>query len=203
MAEILVIAAHPHLAQSRVTARLLRAAQDLGPQVVVHDLYARYPDLWIDREAEQAALGRADLLVWLHPIHWYGMTPLLKLWADEVLSFGWAYGPGGRALRGKDLWLVASTGGPEASYRPDGYNRRPFDAFLPAYEQTAALCGLRWWPPLVLFGAHRADEAALQAHTAAFVEALQNYPRRPECALPADAEVPADARPADPEARGS
>jgi glutathione-regulated potassium-efflux system ancillary protein KefF len=33
----------------------------------------------------------------------------------------------------------ASTGGPEDSYRPDGYNRYFFDAFLPPYEQTAAL----------------------------------------------------------------
>jgi len=195
MAEILVVAAHPQLAQSRVTARLIAAAQALAPRVVVHDLYARYPDYWIDREAEQAALARARLLVWLQPIHWYGMTPLLKLWADEVLAFGWAYGPGGHALRGKDLWLVASTGGPAASYRPEGYNRHPFEAFLPPYEQTAALCGLRWWPPQVLHGAHRAGEDAVQAHADGFVAALRRYPLRPDCALPVGIEVPADARP--------
>ena len=39
------------------------------------------------------------------------LTPLLKLWVDEVFAFRWAYGPGGRALVGKDLWLVTSTGG--------------------------------------------------------------------------------------------
>src|SRR5438067_5662815 len=47
-----------------------------------------------DLPAEQAALADARLVVWLHPIHWYGMPALMKLWVDEVLSFGWAYGPG-------------------------------------------------------------------------------------------------------------
>ena len=88
----------------------------------------------------------------------------MKLWLDEVLAFGWAYGPGGTALRGKDLWLVATTGGAEDSYRPDSYNRYFFDAFLPPYEQTAALCGMRFLPPLLLHGAHRASEAEIAAH---------------------------------------
>ena len=74
----------------------------------VRDLYALYPDYLIDVAAEQAALAAARLVVWQHPIHWYGMPPLMKLWLDEVLAFGWAYGPGGTALRGKDLWLVAT-----------------------------------------------------------------------------------------------
>ena len=87
------------------------------------------------------------------------MPPLLKLWLDDVLAFGWAYGPDGTALRGKDLWLVASTGGAEDSYRPDSYNRYFFDAFMPPYEQTAALCGMRFLPPLLMHGAHKANDA--------------------------------------------
>ncbi len=98
---------------------------------------------------------------WQHPVHWYGMPPLMKLWLDEVFSFGWAYGPGGTRLRGKDLWLVLSTGGPEESYRPDSYNRYFFDAFLPPYEQTAALAGMRFLEPMLLHGAHRISDAEL------------------------------------------
>ncbi len=119
-------------------------------------------------------------MVWLHPVHWYGMTPLLKLWADEVLAFGWAYGPGGTALRGKDLWLVASTGGSAEAYRPDGLNRYFFDAFLPPYEQTAQLVGMRFLPPLVLHGAHRASDAEVDAHVQTFVSRLASYPDWPE-----------------------
>ena len=154
-AEVLVLVAHPQLELSRANRRLMEAAGTLGRRVVVRDLYALYPDYLIDVAAEQAALAPASLVVWLHPVHWYGMPPLMKLWLDDVLGFGWAYGPGGEALRGKDLWLVASTGGAEDSYRPDSYNRYFFDAFLPPYEQTAALCGMRFLPPLLLHGAHR------------------------------------------------
>jgi putative NADPH-quinone reductase len=116
---ILVLAAHPHLEHSRVAVQMMRnaAASPLADHVQVRDLYALYPDYLIDVAAEQQALAAAQLVVWLQPLHWYGMTPLLKLWVDEVFAFGWAYGPGGTALAGKDLWLVASTGGAEDSYR--------------------------------------------------------------------------------------
>lgn len=184
-AEILVLVAHPELEQSRTNrclmneARALRSASPVG-RIEVRDLYALYPDYLIDITAEQAALAAARLVVWQQPIHWYGMPPLLKLWVDDVLAFGWAYGPGGTALRGKDLWLVASTGGPEDSYRPDSYNRYFFDAFLPPYEQTAALCGMRFMPPLLLHGAHKAKEAEIAAHAETYVKRLAEYPQWPE-----------------------
>jgi glutathione-regulated potassium-efflux system ancillary protein KefF len=196
--DILVLLAHPDLAHSRVQRALARAAAEV-PRVRVRDLYALYPDYLVDVGAEQAALAGARLVVWLHPIHWYSMPPLMKLWLDEVFSFGWAYGPGGDALRGKDLWLAASTGGSEATYRPGGANRYFFDAFVPPYEQTAALCGLRWLPPLLLHGAHRASDAAVQAHAALFAERLARYPDWPELdELPGcvACEVAPDERPA-------
>ena len=200
MADILVIAAHPQLDQSRATRSLMAAAAGLdAARVEVRDLYALYPDYFIDVAAKQARLAQARLVVWLHPVHWYSMPPLLKLWLDEVFAFGWAYGPGGGALAGKDLWLVASTGGPQESYRPDGYNRYFFDAFMHPSEQTAALCGMRWLPPLVLHGAHSASPQALAAHAGLFAARLQSWPAWPEIealepALPCD--VPAAARPA-------
>jgi glutathione-regulated potassium-efflux system ancillary protein KefF len=192
---ILVLLAHPALAHSRVNAALAHAARVAG--FTVRDLYALYPDYLIDVTAEQTLLARADLVVWLHPIHWYGMPPLMKLWLDEVFAFGWAYGPGGDALQGKDLWLVTSTGGPEASYGPGGHNRHFFDAFLPPYEQTAALAGMRFLPPLVLHGAHRAPPDEVTAHAALWVQRLESWPDWPEIADmdPAVCDVPADARP--------
>ena len=201
-AEVLVLVAHPQLEQSRVNRRLLAAARAAaaanGARVEVRDLYALYPDYWIDVAAEQARLAQARLLVWQHPIQWYHMPPLMKLWVDEVLAFGWAYGPGGNALRGKDLWLVASTGGTDEAYRPSGYNRYFFDAFMPAYEQTAALCGMRFLPPLVLHGAHRIVDAEVEAHAEVFAERLGSYPAWPELAdLPAfgTCDVPSSERP--------
>jgi glutathione-regulated potassium-efflux system ancillary protein KefF len=201
MADVLVLAAHPQLEASRVNRALAQAAAELGePRVELRDLYALYPDFLIDVDAEQAALSGARLVVWQHPIHWYAMPPLMKLWLDDVLAFGWAYGPGGTALKGKDLWLVASTGGPEDSYHPSSYNRYFFDAFLPPYEQTASLCGMRFIPPLLLHGAHRVGDKDLERHARIFASRLLSYPHWPELAdldPPSACEVPPEARPGD------
>ena len=206
---VLVIVAHPAMEHSRVNRALLRSANALlargsaqatSRPVEVRDLYRLYPDYLIDIAAEQAALARARLVVWQHPIHWYSMPPLMKLWVDEVLAFGWAYGPGGESLRGKDLWLVASTGGPQDSYRPDSYNRYFFDAFLPPYEQTAALCGMRFLPPMMLHGAHRVTRDEVAEHARTYAERLATYPDWPELGELAECvacEVPMNARPVD------
>ncbi len=185
MPDIVVLVAHPRQEHSRVNHALMLAAAQADPlRIEVRDLYALYPDYLIDVRAEQALLADARLVVWQQPIHWYGMPPLLKLWLDEVFAFGWAYGPGGEKLRGKDLWLVASTGGPESSYRPEGYNRFFFDAFL---------------PPMLLHGAHHVGETELQAHAATYAQRLRSHPDWPELAeleARSGCEVPADARPA-------
>ena len=202
--EVLVLVAHPALEQSRINQRLLRAIGAIDgaatSRIVVRDLYALYPDYLIDVPAERSLLGNAQLVVWQHPIHWYGMPPLMKLWLDEVLGFGWAYGPGGHALDGKHLWLVASTGSPEEAYHPSGHNRYFFDAFLPPYEQTATLCGMRFLAPLLLHGAHRIDDAELNAHATLYAERLAAYPDWHELAALADCPacvVPPLARPSD------
>lgn len=195
--DILLITAHPQMELSRVNRHLREAARGVA-RVEVRDLYALYPDYLIDIAREQQALQRARLVVWQHPIHWYHMPPLMKLWVDEVLAYGWAYGPGGTALQGKDLWLVASTGGPDDSYAPTGYNRYHFDAFLPPYEQTAALCGMRFLPPMVLHGAHRVTAQELEAQGRLLSDHLAVYPDWPElegleqCLA---CEVPQSARP--------
>ena len=88
--------------------------------------------------------------------------------------------------------------GPESSHLPSRYNRYFFDAFLPPYEQTAALCGMRFLPPLLLHGAHTASEGEVAAHVEVFRQRLSSYPQWPELdeldSCPA-CEVPATDRP--------
>jgi glutathione-regulated potassium-efflux system ancillary protein KefF len=178
---IYVLAAHPHWRDSRVNRQLMEVARALpDANIEVNDLYGSYPDYAIDIDAEKARAAKADLIVLLHPIQWYSMPPLQKLWFDEVLAWGWAYGPGGEALRGKDCWLVATTGGPESSYHPQSYNRYFFDAFIPPYEQTATLCGMRFLPPLLFHGARSAALDDLTAHVEVFRQRLASYPNWPE-----------------------
>lgn len=184
--DVLVLIAHPEMEHSRTNRRMAERAAAVaaasGGRIVVRDLYALYPDYWIDAAAEQTLLASARLVVWQHPIQWYQMPPLMRLWCDEVLAFGWAYGPGGTALHGKDLWLAATLGGAEDYYRPGTHDRHFLAAFLPPYEQIAALCGMRFLPPLLLHGAHRADAEAIEAHSAAYERRLRSYPAWPELA---------------------
>ena len=65
----------------------MQAALGLA-RVRMQDLYSSYPDYSIDIAREQAALAKASLVVLLHPIQWYSMPVLQKLWLDEVLTYG-------------------------------------------------------------------------------------------------------------------
>lgn len=109
---ILIIYAHPYPHHSHANKRMLEQAGTLE-NVEIRSLYHLYPDFNIDVAAEQEALSRASLIVWQHPMQWYSVPPLLKLWMDKVLTHGWAYGHGGTALRGKYLLWAVTTGGGE------------------------------------------------------------------------------------------
>jgi glutathione-regulated potassium-efflux system ancillary protein KefF len=171
---ILVLYAHPAPHRSPVNRRLADAARATAG-VVLHDLYNTYPDFDIDVEHERALVRGASLLVFLHPIRWYGMPSLQKEWLDVVMVPGWAYGKPDSALRGKGYWLVATTGSGEEAYQPGGLHGRPFADFLAPFEQTAALCGMDWIAPLVMHGAAQAFDAAIEAHVAEFTRRLQAY----------------------------
>ncbi|WP_075255809.1 glutathione-regulated potassium-efflux system oxidoreductase KefF [Herbaspirillum camelliae] len=172
MPKALILYAHPTAELSRTNRLLLDAAARL-PDVQIHDLYEHYPDFHIDVEHEQQLLGTVELVVMQHPIHWYSMPALQKQWLDSVLTRGWAFGHGGHALHGKRLWLVATTGGEDAAYRPEGRHGHPFADFLPPYQQTAALCGMQWQEPLILHGAHHIPPEQFQHHLQHYLAGLQ------------------------------
>ena len=155
-----LVFAHPYPQRSRANRSLLEAVRDL-PEVQVRSLYDLYPDFAIDVEVEQEALSRARIVVWQNPIYWYSVPPLLKLWFDKVLAYGWAYGEGEQALRGKVCQWVTTTGGDPAAWRLQGQHGHPFERFVTPIEQTANFCGMRWESPLVVYGSHRISSAQL------------------------------------------
>ena len=72
-----------------------------------------------------------------------------------VLEVGWAYGPGGVALKGKKLLQVITTGSPSMSYQPEGHHKHSIHTFLSPFRQTAQLCHMEYLPPFVVHGTHR------------------------------------------------
>ncbi len=161
--KILILFAHPALQKSRVNRRLIEYVRDISG-VTFHDLYEEYPDFHINIKGEQKLLTENDIIVFHHPIFWFSVPALLKEWMDLVLEHGWAYGRGGRALKGKKLFSVISTGARESLYRRDSYNRHTIGEFLAPINQTAYVCGMEYLPPFVVHGTHTItkEEAAEQ-----------------------------------------
>jgi glutathione-regulated potassium-efflux system ancillary protein KefF len=173
---ITVLYAHPHADRSVGGRVLLEAVRDIAG-VSVRPLYDLYPDFAIDVAAERAALDATRLLVWQHPLHWYGVPALLKLWFDDVLADGWAFGSG-HALAGKDcLWVTTTGGGPDA-FAPTGRHGHPFEAFVAPVEQIARFCRMNFLPPVVVYGSHQLTHDALQRHADAYRALLTDYQAR-------------------------
>jgi glutathione-regulated potassium-efflux system ancillary protein KefF len=171
---ICVIHAHPYPSRSRVNRALADALRAL-PDLDLRSIYVLYPDFDIDVVAEQRALAKAQLIVWLHPVYWYSVPGLFKHWCDKVLEFGWAYGDGAHALRGKSCLWVPTAGGAEDTYAPHEMHVHPFASFVAPIEQTARFCGMRWEPPHVVFEADDLDAEQLSRHVTEFIERLMPW----------------------------
>lgn len=176
MRKVLIIFAHPRLENSRVNRQLL-VRVPASPSVTINDLYETYPDFNIDIEREKALLLEHDVIIWHHPFYWYSSPPILKQWIDMVLEYGWAYGNGGEALRGKVVFNAITAGGNAEAYCPDGYNCYTIPDFMRPFEQTARLCKMDYKPPFVVLGTHgMSQERILSASTeyGMLIESIEN-----------------------------
>ena len=68
---------HPESQDSVANRVLLKPATQLS-NVTVHDLYAHYPDFFIDIPREQALLREHEVIVFQHPLYTYSCPALLK-----------------------------------------------------------------------------------------------------------------------------
>jgi glutathione-regulated potassium-efflux system ancillary protein KefG len=152
MRNVLIILAHPNLANSQINKALINVIKK-SDNVIIHDLYLTYPDGVIDIDIEQEQLQKADVVIFQHPFYWYSAPALLKEWFDLVLQFDYAYGPNGNALKGKQWLTVITTGGSKFAYCTEGHNRFTIRQLLTPFDQTAHLCGMEFLPPLVAHGA--------------------------------------------------
>lgn len=172
--KVLVLLAHPTLFTSVINRTMATAIGGLE-NVLVHNLYESYPDFYIDVEHEKRLLLEADLVVFQSPFYWYSVTPMLKMWEDEVLEQGFAYGAGGDALHGKDFMLALSTGGREEAYDREGYNYFYIDELLTPFVATASLCGMNYRPPLLIHGSYSRERAQVEEHARRYKQLLQGY----------------------------
>ena len=174
--KILILFAHPAFQKSRVNKVLVETIREV-PGVTFHDLYEAYPELDIDIQVEQDLMEAHDVVVFHHPFFWYSTPAILKEWQDLVLRHGWAYGSSGKALHGKTLFNVITTGGREEAYQHEGYNRFTMRELLAPFDQTARLCGMKYLPPFVAHGTLHMPLEEMKRHAADYrrlVEAVRD-----------------------------
>ena len=172
MARVLINYGHRRPQASRFNAQLVAAVRDL-PGVSVNVLADRYPDFVIDGEHERGLLLAHEVIVLQFPFYWYHTPAIVKEWQDEVLSFGFAYGPGGNRLRGKSLMIAMTTGGPAEAYAPEGYNHYTFEQLLLPLHATANLAGMAWLPPFISAGVMRQSPEQFTAEVARYRNRIQ------------------------------
>lgn len=127
--KVIVIVAHPNIETSKGNRRRLQQLC-MHRDIKVHQLYKEYPDFRINVKKEQELLSQHDRIVLQFPFYWYNCPALLKKWLEDVLEYGWAYGPAGDKLANKQFILAITTGGSEKSYWADDYIeyiRTPFE----------------------------------------------------------------------------
>ena len=117
--KVLLLIFHPDLSKSRVNQVWANQFDTSRVVTTINDMYKLYPNFEFDIKKEQKDLMTHDKIVLQFPMYWYMSPPLLKKWFDDILEYGFAYGPANQ-LKGKDLQLIISLGGSRASYRSDG-----------------------------------------------------------------------------------
>lgn len=120
-----------------------------------------------DVVAEQAKLARADLLLLIFPVWWFGPPAILKGWIDRVFALDVAYG-GGRwfdhgVYRGKRALLCLTTGARADRFSATGLFG-PIEWVLhPLRVGVLNFCGFDTLDPFVAWAAGHRDEAGRHA----------------------------------------
>jgi glutathione-regulated potassium-efflux system ancillary protein KefG len=159
--KIAILVFHPALHKSRVNKILMQAVEGIG-DLSCRYMYDLYPDFQIDIKKEQEILMKHDIIVWQHPLYWYSSPSLLKEWIDLVLEHGFAFGREGRALEGKKVMSVISSGGRRDAYGSEKGLKFSIRQLLAPFEQTVGLCRMQYLPPFVTHGTHLMKEEQIE-----------------------------------------
>ena len=167
----LVVVAHPDLGKSRINRTWIEHLRPHAGKATVHELYKADPDGKIDVAAEQKLLEAHDRIILQFPMFWFSTPSLLKQWLDDVLSYGWAFGPGGDKLEGKEIGVAVSTGGPAHAYQAGAQNQYTLSELLRPLQMTAQYTRAKYLPVFSMQGAlYNPTEEEVKSNAQAYVE---------------------------------
>lgn len=159
----LIVISHPYPKQSHVIKSLEQAVKTL-PDVTVRNLESLYGQNLngFNIQAEQAAHDEADRVIYMFPVHWFNLTPMLKAYMNSVWAYGWAFGPEGIALKGKQFQVVATAGATEFTYSEAGIIECSMDEVLSPLKASAKYVGMNYLQPIAFFEAMGANEIKIK-----------------------------------------
>ena len=138
----LLVYAHPNPKSfcHAIKEELVTQIKQQGGEVVVRDIYQLGFDSVLsstdfvqfldhktpaDINAEQELIREADIIAFVYPVWWFSMPAILKGYIDRVFSRGFAYDMKGHLikglLKGKQVMIFTTTGGPRIAYYLLGY----------------------------------------------------------------------------------
>ncbi len=167
-AKTLIVASHPYPDRSVVNKALWEVAQK-AEGALFRNLESVYGDNMrsFDRAAERRLYEQMERLVFIFPIHWFNLTPMLKAYMNEVW---WVGAP--PELRGKELLVVTTTAGGEDAYSPNGRLGFTIEEVLTPLRASAKYTGMKFAKPLAFFGAS-SDANALRGYQQALAARLR------------------------------
>ncbi len=144
----LVIASHPYPEKSVINKALFETAQNMEG-VNYRNLETLYGNdiTAIDVETERKAYEGVDRVVFIYPIHWFNLTPMLKAYLNEIW-FEW----GPEALTGKEMLVVVTAGAGKDSYSHDGIYGMTIEEILAPMKASAIHVGMDYLEPLAFLG---------------------------------------------------
>ncbi|MBU68624.1 MAG: NAD(P)H dehydrogenase [Cupriavidus sp.] len=165
----LIIASHPYPDRSVVNKALWSTAES-APGVVFRRLELLYGDntRGIDVATEKKAYEGMDRVVFMFPIHWFNLTPMLKAYMNEIWT-QWAP----QALKGKKLMVVATAGADASAYSHEGRIGLTIQEVLAPMRASANYAGMTYLEPLAFLGVSNADEKAIRSYQGQLAQRLR------------------------------
>ena len=160
--KILVIVAHPDLANSRINKRLAGGVMGLS-NVKVEKLYMDYPD------------GVIDVIVIQVPFYWYAAPALLKEWQDKVLGLSWSSEQFRESLAAKKLLVVVTMAHAATTYLRGAENQYTVEESMTPLRQMADYCGMIWQTPHAIYGVKDFGDEDIDREVEEYKELLAGY----------------------------